>query len=128
MKFLGSFRLNVPSKTRPRYAAPTLFGFSSPCVTLEPMRLLSGPAGSAKTTHILDRFRQALRSGNSAIRLLVPTATMEYTLPAADGVFRRHTGDLSCYFLPVTVSPMTDGAVPVCTFTEVPGAANNFPD
>ena len=40
------------------------------------MRLLSGPAGSGKTTHILDRFRQALRSGNSAIRLLVPTATM----------------------------------------------------
>jgi ATP-dependent helicase/DNAse subunit B len=40
------------------------------------MRLLSGPAGSGKTTHILDRFRQALRSDNSAIRLLVPTATM----------------------------------------------------
>ena len=40
------------------------------------MRLLSGPAGSGKTTHILDRVRQALRSGNSAIRLLVPTATM----------------------------------------------------
>ena len=39
------------------------------------MRLLSGPAGSGKTTNILDRFRQAL-SGNSAIRLLVPTDTM----------------------------------------------------
>jgi ATP-dependent helicase/DNAse subunit B len=38
--------------------------------------LLSGPAGSGKTTYILDRFRQALRAGNSAIRLLVPTATM----------------------------------------------------
>src|ERR1035437_8614651 len=40
------------------------------------MRLLSGPAGSGKTTYILDRFRQALSAGNSAIRLLVPTATM----------------------------------------------------
>ncbi len=40
------------------------------------MRLLSGPAGSGKTTYILDRFRQELRAGNTAIRLLVPTATM----------------------------------------------------
>jgi ATP-dependent helicase/DNAse subunit B len=40
------------------------------------MRLLSGPAGSGKTTYILDRFRQARGAGNSAIRLLVPTATM----------------------------------------------------
>jgi ATP-dependent helicase/DNAse subunit B len=40
------------------------------------MRLLSGPAGSGKTTTILDRFRQALGAGDSGIRLLVPTATM----------------------------------------------------
>ena len=40
------------------------------------MRLLTGPAGSGKTTHILDRFRQSLRAGHSGIRLLVPTATM----------------------------------------------------
>jgi len=40
------------------------------------MRLLSGPAGSGKTTYILDRVRQALRTANSNIRLLVPTATM----------------------------------------------------
>ena len=40
------------------------------------MRLFSGPAGSGKTTYILDRFRQELRTGNTAIRLLVPTATM----------------------------------------------------
>jgi ATP-dependent helicase/DNAse subunit B len=40
------------------------------------MRLLSGPAGSGKTTHILDAFRQALRAGDSGVRLLVPTATM----------------------------------------------------
>src|ERR1035441_5514084 len=52
------------------------FAFSSPCATLEPMRLLWGPAGSGKTTYILDRFRQALAAGHSNIRLLVPTATM----------------------------------------------------
>jgi ATP-dependent helicase/DNAse subunit B len=40
------------------------------------MRLLSGPARSGKTTYILDRFRRALGAGDSAIRLLVPTATM----------------------------------------------------
>ncbi len=40
------------------------------------MRLLTGPAGSGKTTYILDRFRQALRANDSSIRLLVPTATM----------------------------------------------------
>jgi ATP-dependent helicase/DNAse subunit B len=40
------------------------------------MRLLSGPAGSGKTTHILDRLRQSLRAVSSNIRLLVPTATM----------------------------------------------------
>jgi ATP-dependent helicase/DNAse subunit B len=40
------------------------------------MRLLSGPAGSGKTSHILDLLRQSLRAGNSNIRLLVPTATM----------------------------------------------------
>jgi ATP-dependent helicase/DNAse subunit B len=40
------------------------------------MRLLTGPAGSGKTTYVLDRFRQALSAGDSAIRLLVPTSTM----------------------------------------------------
>jgi ATP-dependent helicase/DNAse subunit B len=40
------------------------------------MRLLWGPAGTGKTTYILDRFRRALGAGDSAIRLLVPTATM----------------------------------------------------
>ena len=40
------------------------------------MRLLWGPAGSGKTTYVLDRFRQALSAGSTAIRLLVPTATM----------------------------------------------------
>jgi ATP-dependent helicase/DNAse subunit B len=40
------------------------------------MQLLSGPAGSGKTTYILDRVREALSAGSSKIRLIVPTATM----------------------------------------------------
>src|SRR5438105_8536114 len=57
------------------------------------MLLLTGPAGSGKTTYVLDRFRDALRSGNSGIRLLVPTATLAQHLQnrlAREGfVFRR---------------------------------------
>jgi ATP-dependent helicase/DNAse subunit B len=57
------------------------------------MRLLTGPAGSGKTTFILDQFRSALRAGDEAVRLLVPTATMAQHLQnrlARDGfVFRR---------------------------------------
>ncbi len=40
------------------------------------MRLLTGPAGSGKTSFVLDRLREALRTKDLAIRLLVPTATM----------------------------------------------------
>ncbi|MEO8595726.1 MAG: PD-(D/E)XK nuclease family protein [Candidatus Solibacter sp.] len=40
------------------------------------MRLITGPAGSGKTTHVLDRFREALRSHSHAVRILVPTGTM----------------------------------------------------
>jgi ATP-dependent helicase/DNAse subunit B len=40
------------------------------------MRLLTGPAGSGKTTLVLDRLREAMRAGDDAVRLLVPTATM----------------------------------------------------
>ena len=54
------------------------------------MRLLSGPAGSGKTSYILDRFRQ---DTGGAVRLLVPTATMAQHLQnqlAREGrVFRR---------------------------------------
>ena len=57
------------------------------------MRLLSGPAGSGKTTHILDRFRAAHALNDPAVRLLVPTATMAQHLQnqlAREGhVFRR---------------------------------------
>jgi ATP-dependent helicase/nuclease subunit B len=40
------------------------------------MRLLTGPAGSGKTAFVLDRVREALRTQDPAVRLLVPTATM----------------------------------------------------
>src|SRR5689334_16122844 len=57
------------------------------------MRLLTGPAGSGKTSFILDRFREALRGHDEGIRLLVPTATLVQHLQnrmAREGfVFRR---------------------------------------
>ena len=40
------------------------------------MRLLTGPAGSGKTAFVLERLREALRAGDHAVRLLVPTATL----------------------------------------------------
>jgi ATP-dependent helicase/DNAse subunit B len=40
------------------------------------MRLLTGPAGSGKTSFVLERLREALRAGGESIRLLAPTATM----------------------------------------------------
>ena len=40
------------------------------------MRLITGPAGSGKTSIVLNRFRETLGARNEAIRLLVPTATM----------------------------------------------------
>lgn len=40
------------------------------------MLLITGPAGSGKTTLVLDRLRAALRAGDRAVRLLVPTATL----------------------------------------------------
>ena len=40
------------------------------------MRLLTGPAGSGKTTIAMEQFREALRQAPSGARLLVPSATM----------------------------------------------------
>src|SRR5580700_4645725 len=40
------------------------------------MLLLTGPAGSGKTSRILERFRDALRRRDAGVRLLTPTATM----------------------------------------------------
>jgi ATP-dependent helicase/DNAse subunit B len=56
--------------------------------------LLTGPAGSGKTPFVLDCLRQALRAGNHAVRLLVPTATLAQHLQnqiAREGfVFHRN--------------------------------------
>ncbi|MGA3044150.1 MAG: AAA family ATPase [Bryobacteraceae bacterium] len=38
--------------------------------------LLTGPAGSGKTSRILERFHDALRQRDPGVRLLTPTATM----------------------------------------------------
>src|SRR5512133_2699469 len=40
------------------------------------MLLLTGPAGSGKTWHVVTRFREALRRKDPSVRLLVPTATL----------------------------------------------------
>jgi len=40
------------------------------------MQLLTGPAGSGKTFSALETLREALRRGDTNVRLLVPTATM----------------------------------------------------
>jgi ATP-dependent helicase/DNAse subunit B len=40
------------------------------------MRLLTGPAGSGKTTIVLEEFREALRRAGAGVRLLVPTSTL----------------------------------------------------
>src|ERR1039458_5765384 len=57
------------------------------------MRLLTGPAGSGKTSFVLESFREALRAGDESVRLLAPTATMAQHLQnriAREGfVFRR---------------------------------------
>ena len=40
------------------------------------MLLLTGPPGSGKTFHVLERLRDALRRRDSGVRLLTPTATL----------------------------------------------------
>src|SRR5579871_850997 len=40
------------------------------------MLLLTGPAGSGKTSFVLEQFTQALGNGVAGVRLLTPTATM----------------------------------------------------
>ena len=40
------------------------------------MRLLTGPAGSGKTTFVVNALREALRAGDDRVRLLTPTATL----------------------------------------------------
>jgi len=44
------------------------------------VRLITGPAGSGKTSQIVDELRTALREGRTGVRLLVPTATLSQHL------------------------------------------------
>src|SRR5579859_7212164 len=58
------------------------------------MRLITGAAGSGKTTFVVDRFLESLRAQKHRVRLLVPTATLAQHLQnriAREGlVFRRN--------------------------------------
>ena len=47
---------------------------------LDPMLLLTGPAGSGKSFAVLEAFRESLRKSDTGVRLLVPTATMAHHL------------------------------------------------
>jgi ABC-type lipoprotein export system ATPase subunit len=40
------------------------------------MLFITGPAGSGKTSLLLDRLREAIGRGDTGARLLVPTATL----------------------------------------------------
>ena len=64
------------------------------CAKLDAMRLLTGPAGSGKTSFVVERFTEALRANHHAVRLLVPTATLaqhQQNRVAREGfVFRRN--------------------------------------
>jgi hypothetical protein len=79
--------------------------------------LLSGAAGSGKTTYILDRFREALRAGNNGVQLLVPTATMAQHLQnrlAREGfVFRRTLIQTIYGFLRPWTSDLPEVTAPV---------------
>src|SRR5581483_7198514 len=78
----------------PEGGGPPLFRFLFARAKLVPVRLITGPAGSGKTSFVLDRFIEALRAKNHAVRLLVPTATLAQHLQnriAREGfVFRRN--------------------------------------
>ncbi|HUI76335.1 MAG TPA: AAA family ATPase, partial [Bryobacteraceae bacterium] len=64
----------VPPLPAVRRATPQRF--SAKRFNLERMLLLTGPAGSGKTSRILQRFRDAVARRDSGVRLLTPTATM----------------------------------------------------
>ena len=79
--------------------------------------MLSGTAGSGKTTYVLERFREALSAGNNSVRLLVPTATMAQHLQnrlARDGfVFRRSLIQTLSGFLRPWISDLPEVTPPV---------------
>jgi ATP-dependent helicase/DNAse subunit B len=59
---------------------------------LESMKLLTGLAGSGKTSRIMEQFRDGLRRRDSGVRLLTPTATLAQHLQnqmARDGFVLR---------------------------------------
>lgn len=97
------------------------------------MRLLTGPAGSRKTASILDQLRQALRASNSAVRLLVPTATLAQHLQnqlARDGfVFSRALIQTLNAFV-ATVTPDTPQVSDTALYLMVEAAARrlNLPE
>ncbi len=49
--------------------------YAKPCY-LNPMRLIRGAPGTGKTALIFDAFAQAVRNGETALRIIVPTATL----------------------------------------------------
>src|SRR5690348_15254032 len=56
------------------------------------MRLIIGPAGSGKTSRVLEELGAAVRAGRQNVRLLVPTATLAQHLQnqvARDGLVLR---------------------------------------
>ena len=85
--------------------------------------MLTGPAGSGKTPFVLNRLREALRSGKQSVRLLVPTATLAQHLQneiARDGfVFHRNSiQTLSAFVEPWAVEvPQAPDAV-ICLMVE----------
>jgi len=78
------------------------------------MRLITGPAGSGKTSLVFEELREALRTDNHAVRLLVPTATLAQHLQnqlAREGVALRGgtiqtlSGFVRRFALPVVQAP-----------------------
>ena len=85
------------------------------------MRLLTGSAGSGKTSFVLDRFRESLRAGNDRVRLLVPTATLAQHLQnrlAREGfVFPGNLVDTLSGFVDKSVSGVPQVSEPVLYLT-----------
>ena len=70
------------------------FALSSPWATLVGVRLITGPAGSGKTSFVVEQFIGSLKGNRQSVRLLVPTATLAQHLQnqvaRAGFVFRRN--------------------------------------
>jgi ATP-dependent helicase/DNAse subunit B len=81
------------------------------------MRLITGSAGSGKTTSLVDRFVESLRANNHRVRLLVPTATLAQHLQnriARDGfVFRRNLIQTLSHFVDAWAGESSQASEPV---------------